>query len=62
MAFNLFGRRDTTPDPDAAGDPELESTPQKMGLFDRMRQAVARTRESLSESIGQIVALTREVD
>jgi len=27
-----------------------------------MRQAVTRTRESLAESIGQIVALTREVD
>jgi fused signal recognition particle receptor len=62
MAFNLFGRRDHTPEPDAPGEPAPEPAPQKLGLFDRMRQAVTRTRESLSESIGEIIALTREVD
>ncbi len=62
MAFNLFGKRDKTPDPATPDAPQPESAPQKLGLFDRMRQAVTRTRESLSESIGQIVALTREVD
>ena len=41
--------------------PEQSSEP-KRGLFDRMRQAVARTRENFSESIGQVLALTREVD
>jgi len=56
MAFNLFGRRDKTPEPETPGDSQPESAPQKTGLFDRMRQAVTRTRESLSESIGQIVA------
>ena len=62
MAFNLFGRRDKNPDPETPGDSSTESTPQKVGIFDRMRQAVTRTRESLADSIGQIVALTREVD
>ena len=57
MAFSLFGKRDTpTPDPE---QPE-SSAPR--GLFDRMKQAVTRTRESLSNSISSVVALTREVD
>jgi len=54
MAFSLFNKRDTpTPDP----DPD-----QPRGLFDRMKQAVTRTRESLSNSISSVVALTREID
>jgi fused signal recognition particle receptor len=54
MAFSIFGKRDTpTPDP----EPQ-----QPRGLFDRMKQAVTRTRESLSNSISSVVALTREVD
>jgi fused signal recognition particle receptor len=54
MAFSLFGKRDTpTPDP----EPQ-----QPRGLFDRMKQAVTRTRESLSNSISSVVALTREID
>ncbi len=57
MAFNLFGKRN---------DPAPETPPQdkqeKRGFFDRMKQAVTRTRESLADSIGSIVALTREVD
>ena len=57
MAFSLFGKRDTpTPDPEQA-----EPTAPR-GLFDRMKQAVTRTRESLSNSISSVVALTREVD
>ena len=57
MAFSLFGKRDTpTPDP----EPPEPSAPR--GLFDRMKQAVTRTRESLSNSISSVVALTREVD
>ena len=60
MAFNLFGKRDK---PDQPPSPEPEQAPsQKLGLFDRMKHAVTRTRESFSESIASVVALTREVD
>ena len=40
---------------------EPEETP-KVGFFDRMKQAVSRTRESLSSKIEGLVALTRTVD
>ena len=98
MAFNLFGKRDKTPDPEPAQPPESEPAaperrstlfglgnrdtpisignppsasepapdapeePARRGFFDRMKQAVTRTRESFSESIASVVALTREVD
>ena len=35
---------------------------QKTGIFDRMRQAVSRTRESFSAKISDLAALTRTVD
>ena len=54
MAFSIFGKRDTP-------TPDLEPQ-QPRGLFDRMKQAVTRTRESLSNSLASVVALTREVD
>ena len=61
MAFSLFGKRER---PDQ--QPEQPTTPEqpqeKRGLFDRMKQAVTRTRESFTESIGSVIALTREVD
>jgi fused signal recognition particle receptor len=57
MAFNLFGKRDRTPEASAEAE-----APAAKGFFDRMKQAVSRTRESLSESIGSVIALTREVD
>jgi fused signal recognition particle receptor len=60
MVFSsLFGKRPAEPEQPESVTPEPE---QKRGFFDRMRQAVTRTRESLSESIGSVVALTREVD
>jgi len=60
MVFSsLFGKRPAEPEQPESTAPEPE---QKRGLFDRMRQAVTRTRESLSESISSVVALTREVD
>src|ERR1700722_7719521 len=40
---------------------EPEEAP-KQGFFDRMKQAVSRTRESLSSKIEGLVALTRTVD
>ncbi len=39
-----------------------EDTPTRRSFFDRMKQAVTRTRETLSEQITAVVALTREVD
>jgi fused signal recognition particle receptor len=60
MVFSsLFGKRSSEPEQSDA--PEAEPQ-QKRGLFDRMRQAVTRTRESLSESISSVIALTREID
>jgi fused signal recognition particle receptor len=59
MVFSLFGKRDK-PDQPTPADPEPQEP--KRGLFDRMKQAVTRTRESFTESISSIVALTREVD
>ena len=53
MAFSLFGKRDKEPEPTPA---------EPRGFFDRMKQAVARTRDSFSESIGSVLALTREID
>src|SRR5580693_8318203 len=63
MAFSLFGKRDK-PDqqPDQPNPTAPEPQEPRRGLFDRMKQAVTRTRESFTESISSIVALTREVD
>ncbi len=65
MAFSLFGKRDKTPDkltdePQPASDTTDDS--RRPGFLERMRQAVTRTRESLSTQIASVVALTREVD
>jgi fused signal recognition particle receptor len=71
MAFSLFGKRKPDSDPTdidnksgGANTPAEtpEGAPEKRGFFDRMKQAVSRTRDSLSESIGSVLALTREVD
>jgi fused signal recognition particle receptor len=58
MAFSIFGKRPVEPDEPAAPEPQEP----KRGLFDRMKQAVTRTRESFTESISSVIALTREVD
>jgi fused signal recognition particle receptor len=59
MAFSLFGKREQPEQqPDQAPEPQQA----KLGLFDRMKQAVTRTRESFTESISSVIALTREVD
>ena len=71
MAFNFFGKRDKTSDdaPSAMEEQKAEELaaaapppPEKRGFFDRMRQAVTRTRETIAESLGTLAALTREVD
>ena len=64
MGFSsLFGKRDK---PDQQPEQSTTSAPEPqeswLGLFDRMKQAVTRTRETLSDSISSVIALTREVD
>ncbi len=77
MAFSLFGRKAPEPTPLTLSD-EVPSAleeqkaeefaaappppPEKRGFFDRMRQAVTRTRESIAGSLTTLAALTREVD
>jgi fused signal recognition particle receptor len=39
-----------------------EEEPKKKGFFDRMKQAVTRTRENLSERIEEVVSLSTEID
>ena len=67
MAFSLFGKRDKPDQQSEQSAPPAPATqpePQepKRRFFDRMKQAVTRTRESFSESISSVIALTREVD
>jgi fused signal recognition particle receptor len=64
MAFSFFGKRDKeTPEsgPAAPESSQAESS-RPRGFFDRMKQAVSRTREALSDSISSVIALTREID
>ncbi|HEX4066086.1 MAG TPA: signal recognition particle-docking protein FtsY [Acidobacteriaceae bacterium] len=44
------------------GSLKEEQEPEKKGLFERMRQAVSRTRDSLGERIDGVLALGRTVD
>jgi fused signal recognition particle receptor len=64
MAFSIFGKRTPTPETPEPDQPQQAAPKdnQPRGLFDRMKQAVTRTRESLSNSLASVVALTREVD
>ena len=57
MAFSLFGKRGSGSETTDEGKDQ-----QARGLLDRMKQAVARTRDSFSQSIGSVLALAREVD
>jgi fused signal recognition particle receptor len=61
MAFSFFNKRETPAAPDQPA-PQSEQPQEKRGFFDRMKQAVTRTRETFSESISSVIALTREVD
>jgi len=64
--FKLFGGKKESPasqDPAHAADVSgAEIDAPKAGLFSRMKQAVTRTRETLSAKIDDLVALTRVVD
>jgi fused signal recognition particle receptor len=60
--MRFFGKKDTQ-DQAPAPEPQQQPEPQpKTSFFDRMRQAVSRTRDSLGSRIEGIVALTRTVD
>src|SRR4051794_39162312 len=56
MIQTLFGN------PFGKPDAEKEKEEKKPGLFDRMKQAVTRTRENLSERIEDIVSIGKEID
>ncbi len=61
--MKLFGgKREAEEQEDAAGGGSASAEAPKAGLFARMRQAVARTRESFSARIEGIAALTRTVN
>jgi fused signal recognition particle receptor len=64
--MKLFGgKRDSIIPPAAKPETALrpgEAESPKTGFFERMKQAVSRTRESLSSKIEGLVALTRTVD
>ena len=66
MAFSLFGKQrpdsETEEEGKDVGGREGAPAEQKRGFFDRMKQAVTRTRDSFAESIGSVLALTREID
>jgi len=61
--IKFFGGKKDTSDQTPSTEPvaDVEEAP-KSGFFSRMKQAVSRTRESLSTKIEGIVALTRTVD
>jgi fused signal recognition particle receptor len=60
--MRFFGKKESQGAEEVAGEAaEAEEQP-KASFFDRMRQAVERTRESLGSRIEGIVALTRTVD
>jgi fused signal recognition particle receptor len=64
--FKLFNNKKDTPAPtenSPQGEPEsVQDEAPKSSIFSRMKQAVSRTRESLSAKIETIVAHTRTVD
>jgi fused signal recognition particle receptor len=67
MLSKFFGgkKADTSVEPEAS-EPEIEAAksgaPEKSSFLDRMKQAVTRTRESLSSRLEGVLALTRTVD
>jgi fused signal recognition particle receptor len=61
MLSKFFGgKKADTPAESDAPNTEIEAA--KSGFFDRMKQAVTRTRESLSSRLEGVLALTRTVD
>ncbi len=52
----------TIPEPDPELAPELEPELARAGFFARMKQAVARTRDSLTDKLEGVLAISRTVD
>src|SRR3954469_23358435 len=44
------------------GSTEEEEPKKKQGFFEKMKQAVTRTRENLSERIDEVVSFSTEID
>ena len=62
MFSKLFGnKKPDNPEESPEQAPEPEA-PKQAGFFERMKQAVTRTRESLSDRLEGVLALTRTVD
>ncbi len=59
MFRSLFGGADNPAAPDSPANSEPEKKP---GFFDRMKQAVTRTRENLAERIESAVSFSKEID
>jgi fused signal recognition particle receptor len=55
------GKKDASAKARESDETEAAETP-KLGLFQRMKQAVSRTRESLAGKLDDLVAMTRAVD
>jgi fused signal recognition particle receptor len=60
--MKLFGGKNDPPETPSTSPESGPAEALKSGLFSRMKQAVARTRESLSARIETVVSLTRTVD
>lgn len=60
--IRLFGGKKDTEAASAAGEADAAETEARPGFFERMRQAVSRTRESFASKIADIAAMTRIVD
>jgi len=57
----FFGKKKQA-EPAAEAGAAVETEGRKPGLFERMKQAVSRTRESLAAKIDDLAAMTRKVD
>lgn len=66
MWKNLFGGKKAEEEIESEAPemerPAVEDEPARVSIFDRMKQAVTRTRESLSSRLEGVLALTRTVD
>jgi fused signal recognition particle receptor len=60
--MSLFGRKNPPAAPSETNPTDAASEPHSFGLFDRMKLAVTKTRESLSAKIADLAALTNAVD